>query len=105
METVGAPTWEHSLKALRPGGAIVVCGATGGHEVVSDLRRVFFLQLRIIGSTMGTRNELEQLVQLCLATGVRPVVDTVLPLEDALEGFARLLSGNVFGKVVLTRPG
>ncbi len=104
METVGAATWEHSLKALRPGGTVVVSGATGGADAVSDLRRVFFLQLRVVGSTMGTRDELERLVRFCAQTGVRPVVDTVLPLEQARDGFARLEAGEVFGKVVLTRP-
>ena len=104
METVGAATWEHSLKCLNQGGTIVVSGATGGAQAVSDLRRIFFLQLRVVGSTMGTRDELERLVQLCLQTGVRPVVDATMPLEDARDGFARLADGDVFGKVVLTRP-
>ena len=100
METVGAPTWEHSLKALRPGGTVVVSGATGGHEAVTDLRRVFFLSQRIVGSTMGTREELERLLALLVRTGVRPVIDTVLPLADAAEGFRRMVEGDVFGKVV-----
>ena len=104
METVGAATWDHSLKSLNQGGTIVVSGATGGAEAVSDLRRIFFLQLRVVGSTMGTRDELQRLVQLCLQTGVRPLVDTTMPLEDARDGFARLAGGDVFGKVVLTRP-
>ena len=104
METVGVPTWEHSLKSLRQGGTIVVTGATGGHEAVTDLRRVFFLQLRVVGSTMGTREELERLVRFMAATGVRPVVDTVRPLEDAVDAFRQLASGEVFGKLVLTRP-
>ena len=105
METVGAATWEHSLKSLNPGGTIVVSGATGGADAVSDLRRIFFLQLRVVGSTMGTRDELQRLVQFCLQTGVRPLVDATMPLEDARGGFARLAGGDVFGKVVLTRPG
>jgi NADPH:quinone reductase-like Zn-dependent oxidoreductase len=104
METVGVPTWEHSLKSLRQGGTIVVAGATGGHEAVTDLRRVFFLQLRVVGSTMGTRDELERLVRFMAATGVRPLVDTVRPLEDAVDAFRQLASGEVFGKLVLTRP-
>ena len=104
METVGVPTWEHSLKSLRQGGTIVVTGATGGHQAVTDLRRVFFLQLRVVGSTMGTREELERLVRFMAATGVRPLVDTVRPLEDAVEAFRQLASGEVFGKLVLTRP-
>jgi NADPH:quinone reductase-like Zn-dependent oxidoreductase len=104
METVGAATWDHSLKSLNQGGTVVVSGATGGAEAVSDLRRIFFLQLRIVGSTMGTRDELARLVQFCLQTGVRPLVDASMPLEDVREGFARLAGGDVFGKVVLTRP-
>ena len=104
METVGAATWDHSLKSLRQGGTIVVSGATGGHKAETDLRRVFFLQLRVVGSTMGTRDELGRLVRLMDGAGVRPVVDSVLPLEDAAEGFRRLAAGEVFGKIVLTRP-
>jgi NADPH:quinone reductase-like Zn-dependent oxidoreductase len=104
METVGAATWEHSLKSLRQGGTVVVSGATGGHQASTDLRRVFFLQQRIVGSTMGTREELERLVRMLAETGVRPVVDSVLPLEEAAEGLRRLASGDVFGKIVLSRP-
>ncbi|MGH8893433.1 MAG: zinc-binding dehydrogenase [Actinomycetes bacterium] len=104
METVGAATWEHSLKSLSQGGTVVVSGATGGHQAMTDLRRVFFLQQRIVGSTMGTRDELERLLRLMAETGVRPLVDTVLPLEEAADGFRRLASGDVFGKIVLTRP-
>jgi NADPH:quinone reductase-like Zn-dependent oxidoreductase len=104
METVGKPTWEHSLRSLTQGGTLVVSGATGGHEAVTDLRRVFFLQQRIVGSTMGTRDELERLIRFLAETGVRPIVDTVLPLEEAVTGFQRMADGEVFGKIVLTRP-
>jgi NADPH:quinone reductase-like Zn-dependent oxidoreductase len=104
METVGEPTWDHSLKSLTQGGTVVVSGATGGHRAVTDLRRVFFLQQRIVGSTMGTRDELGRLVRLMAETGLRPVIDSVLPLEDAVTAFRRLQDGDVFGKVVLTRP-
>jgi len=104
METVGAATWDHSLKSLKQGGTVVVSGATGGHQAATDLRRVFFLQQRILGSTMGTRDELERLLRLLADTGVRPVVDSVLPLEQVADGFRRLAQGDVFGKIVLTRP-
>lgn len=103
METVGAPTWDHSVKSLVQGGTIVVSGATGGHKAETDLRRVFFLQLRVVGSTMGTRDELLRLARFCETTGVRPQIDTSLPLEDAREAFAKLAAGDVFGKIVLTR--
>jgi NADPH:quinone reductase-like Zn-dependent oxidoreductase len=102
METVGAPTWDHSVKALNQGGTIVVAGATGGNQVTTDLRRIFFLQLRVVGVTMGTRDELASLVRFCELTGVRPVVDSVVPLDQAREAFTRLAAGDVFGKLVLT---
>jgi NADPH:quinone reductase-like Zn-dependent oxidoreductase len=103
METVGRATWSHSVESLRPGGTIVVCGATSGDAPPAELTRVFFLQLRVIGSTMGTRDELARLLQLCAVTGVRPVIDRSMPLEQARDGFAQMLAGDVFGKIVFTR--
>ncbi len=105
LETVGEATWSHSLKSLKPGGTIVVCGATSGQAPSAELNRVFFLQLSVVGSTMGTTDELAQLVQLLASSGVRPVIDRVLPLSDAREGFAALDAGEVFGKVVFTPGG
>ena len=104
METVGKATWSHSVKSLRPGGSLVVSGATSGADPSADLSRVFFLQLRVVGSTMGTRDELQRLVRFCETTGVRPVIDSTMPLEEAREGFERMASGDVFGKLVFTRP-
>jgi len=105
METVGAATWTHSLRSLRQGGTVVISGATSGpNPTATELNRIFFLQLRVIGSTMGTKEELEQLIRFCLAKGVRPVIDSVMPLEEAREGFARMAAGDVDGKIVLTRP-
>jgi NADPH:quinone reductase-like Zn-dependent oxidoreductase len=101
METVGAPTWSHSLNALRPGGVVVVAGATAGAEPTEDLRRIFFLQLRVIGSTMGTHDELVRLAQLCENTGVQPVIDATYPLTDARAALEQLEHGDVFGKIVL----
>ena len=102
LETVGKATWSHSMKSLRPGGTLVVSGATTGADPSADLNRLFFLQLRVIGSTMGTREELDGLLRLLAATGVRPQIDTVLPLSQAAQGFERLATGDVVGKVVLT---
>jgi NADPH:quinone reductase-like Zn-dependent oxidoreductase len=100
METVGEATWAHSLRSLKPGGAVVICGATSGAVPPADLNRVFFLQLSVIGSTMGTRDELARLVTFCEQTGTRPLIDRVMPLGQAAEGFAALIDGGVFGKVV-----
>lgn len=102
IETVGKATWSHSLRALRPGGTLVVSGATSGADPGADLNRVFFLQLRVIGSTMGSRAELRDLLQFCDATGLRPVIDDVRPLKEARASFERLASGEAFGKLVLT---
>ncbi|MGN6300924.1 MAG: zinc-binding dehydrogenase, partial [Angustibacter sp.] len=103
METVGKATWSHSVKSLKPGGVIVTCGATSGDAPPAELTRIFFLQLSVVGSTMGTRDELDRLMRLCAVTGVRPLIDHVLPLEDAREGFERMLHEDVFGKIVFTR--
>jgi NADPH:quinone reductase-like Zn-dependent oxidoreductase len=102
LETVGAATWEHSLKSLRPGGTVVVAGATAGAQPVEDLRRIFFLQLRVVGSTMGTRDELTRLARLCEEQRIRPLVDETFPLSDAAAAFGRLERGDIFGKLVLT---
>lgn len=103
METVGAATWKHSIRSVRPGGAIVVSGATSGDASPAELSQVFFLQKRVIGSTMGTRVELHKLVNLLDATGVRPLIDATYPMSEAPEAIARLAAGDVFGKLVLTR--
>ncbi len=104
METVGRATWSHSIRALRPGGKIVISGTTSGPDVDdAELTRIFFLQLQVIGSTMGTRSELASLINLLDATGTRPLVDRVLPMDQARDGFAAMAAGDVFGKVVFTR--
>lgn len=102
MESVGAATWSHSLKSLRPGGRVVVCGATSGPNPPADLARVFFLQLSVIGSTMGTRDELEQLLAFCAEHSLTPLIDHVYPLTQADAALARLASGETFGKIVVT---
>lgn len=104
METVGKATWSHSIRALRPGGKIVVSGTTSGPDVDdAALTRIFFLQLQVIGSTMGSRDELASLVSLLDASGAKPLVDRTTPMEDAREGFAAMADGELFGKIVFTR--
>jgi NADPH:quinone reductase-like Zn-dependent oxidoreductase len=102
METVGEATWSHSLKSLRPGGRIVISGATSGQVPPAELNRVFFLQLSVVGTTMGTRDQLERLTRFLVTTGTRPIVDRVIPLAEAKDGFAAMDEGDLFGKIVFT---
>jgi NADPH:quinone reductase-like Zn-dependent oxidoreductase len=102
METTGEATWKHSIRSLKPGGTIVISGATTGDAPPAELTRVFFLQLSIVGSTMGTRDELERLIQMCVDRDIRPVIDRTLPLSDARDGFKAMLEGQMVGKIVFT---
>jgi NADPH:quinone reductase-like Zn-dependent oxidoreductase len=102
METVGEATWSHSIRSLKPGGKLVISGATTGDAPPAELTRVFFLQLSVIGSTMGTRDELERLARFCVEKGIRPEIDRALPLSEARCGFEALLNGEVVGKLVFT---
>ncbi|MGW8380135.1 zinc-binding dehydrogenase [Streptomyces sp. ODS28] len=103
IETVGAATWSHSVKSMKPGGTLVISGATTGpNPPAAELNRIFFLELKVVGSTMGSKEELASLASFCAAKGIHPVIDSVLPLDRAREGFAKMSEGDLFGKVVLT---
>jgi NADPH:quinone reductase-like Zn-dependent oxidoreductase len=102
IETVGDATFGSSLKAVRPGGRVVVCGSTSGGVTPLELQRLFFLQLEVLGSTMGTKSELESLLAFMVDNGVRPPIDSTFPLADARAAIAKLAGGDVFGKIVLT---
>jgi NADPH:quinone reductase-like Zn-dependent oxidoreductase len=101
IESVGAPTFDHSMKSSKPGARIVVCGATGGHQATVDLRRVFAMRLEILGSTMGTAAELAALLDLMVSRGIRPVIDSTYGFTAVADAFARLNSSEVFGKVAI----
>ncbi|WP_306205344.1 zinc-binding dehydrogenase [Actinoplanes sp. RD1] len=101
IESVGAPTFEHSLKCAAPEARIVVCGATGGPFPKIDLRRVFMMRLQILGSTMGTAAELADLLTFCAAKGIHPVIDSTYGFSAVGEAFARLHSGKAFGKITV----
>jgi NADPH:quinone reductase-like Zn-dependent oxidoreductase len=101
METVGEATYSHSAKSLKPGGRIVISGATSGPNPPADLNRFFFLQLELIGSTMGTKAELAQLIAFLRSTGLRPHIDRTIPLEQAADGLRAMASGDLVGKIVL----
>jgi NADPH:quinone reductase-like Zn-dependent oxidoreductase len=102
METVGKATWAHSMRSLKPGGVLVVSGATSGDASPAELTRVFFLQLSVVGSTMGTRDELDRLIRFCLERDIRPAIHATMPLADARDGFAAMADGDHVGKIVFT---
>ena len=102
MDSVGAPTFKHSIRALKRGGILVSSGATGGYVAEVELARVFRLNLRIAGSTMGTREELDRLVRFCVERDLRPEIAEVLDLGDTPAAVARMAAGDVRGKLVLT---
>ncbi|HUY56638.1 MAG TPA: zinc-binding dehydrogenase [Candidatus Micrarchaeaceae archaeon] len=101
VESVGEATWATSLRVLRRGGTLVVAGATTGADPPADLRRVFWRQLRILGSTMGTWAEFSALLGTVQSTGMRPLIEQTYPLADAHSAFRRLEAGDVTGKLVL----
>lgn len=102
METVGAATWDHSLKSLKPGGRLVISGATSGQNPPASLNRIFFLQLSVLGSTMGTLEEFRQMAQFVQSAGIKPVIHGTWDLRDAREAFELMERGDVRGKLVLT---
>jgi NADPH:quinone reductase-like Zn-dependent oxidoreductase len=102
METIGAATWSHSVKSLKQGGAIVISGATSGDAPPAELTRIFFLQLSVVGSTMGTRDELERLMRLMVQRQIEPTISQTLPLSEARAGFEAMLEGQTGGKIVFT---
>jgi zinc-binding alcohol dehydrogenase/oxidoreductase len=100
VETVGEATWKRSLDAVRPTGRVVVCGATSGPNPPAALHRLWWKQLDLLGSTMGTRADFEGAYEL-VAAGAKPLIDSVLPLAEARAAHERLESGEQFGKIVL----
>jgi NADPH:quinone reductase-like Zn-dependent oxidoreductase len=104
LETVGEATWDFSLRVVRPGGTVVVSGNTSGPNPPAQLNRIFWRQLTIAGSSMGTREELGRLVELCAGGRLKPLVDSVRPLAEAPAAFAALAGGGRRGKIIL-RPG
>ena len=101
MESVGAATWQHSVRALRPGGTIVISGATSGDASPAELTRIFFLQLRVLGSTMGSISEFQEMLDLMESKKITPVIDSTYDFADAPIAFARMNDGELFGKIVI----
>jgi NADPH:quinone reductase-like Zn-dependent oxidoreductase len=101
VDSVGERTWEASLKALRPGGRLVTCGATTGPQVSLDIRRLFWFQWSLLGSTMGNSREFAEIVALANDGKLWPMVDSVVPLRDGVRAFQRMACGEQLGKLVI----
>ena len=101
VENVGSPTWNGSVRALARNGRLVTYGATAGPRVELDVRVLFWKQLQIIGTTMASRAEFEAMLETVFSGRVRPVVDSVMPLDHAREAHEKLEAGGQFGKIVL----
>ena len=101
VEHVGAATWNESMKALKPGGTLVTCGATSGHEASFDLRFLFARQLALLGSYMGTMGELHEVLKLVFSGRLKPVVDRVFPLQRSAPRTSTWRRARCSGRVVL----
>ena len=104
VDSVGEKTWERSLRCLGRRGRLVTCGATSGPMVTTDLRRLFWYQWSLLGSTMGSDGEFRAVVAEAAAGRLTPEIDSVVPFADAIAAFRRLESGAQFGKVVVEMP-
>jgi NADPH:quinone reductase-like Zn-dependent oxidoreductase len=101
VDSIGQARWQDSLRAVRRGGRLVVCGATSGPMIQLDLRRLFWHQWSILGATLGSEREFREIVALAHQGRLRPVVDSVVPLDRAGEAFGRLQRGEQMGKLVI----
>jgi NADPH:quinone reductase-like Zn-dependent oxidoreductase len=105
VDAVGAATWPLDFAAVRTGGRIALCGVTTGAQAEIDLRALYWNQLSIFGSRLGSTAEFRAMLETMDRHGVRPVIDAVYPLEDAREATARMEAGEQFGKTVLAVGG
>jgi|HubBroStandDraft_6_1064221.scaffolds.fasta_scaffold238412_2 NADPH:quinone reductase-like Zn-dependent oxidoreductase len=105
VDTVGAATWKHSVRSVRPGGRVVTAGATTGSDIPIDLPRIFYQQIAIIGSTSGSRSDTLKMLRFMDAANLRPVIDSVHSLERIRDAFARMQAPDLFGNVVVDIAG
>ncbi len=101
IESVGAATWSHSVKSVRPGGTIAICGATTGDQPGAELTRIFFQDIRVQGNTMGSRDDFARLLRFVEHADLHPAIDSAYAIDDAPAAFKKVIDGDVFGKVVL----
>ncbi len=105
VDCVGGENWAKSLAALARGGRLVTCGATAGSEAKTNLQRIFWNHLKVFGSSLGSRQEFHQVLNLMAAARAKPVVDKIFPLRDAAQAQQRMESGQHFGKIILQMDG
>jgi NADPH:quinone reductase-like Zn-dependent oxidoreductase len=101
VDTVGEPTWRHSMNSVRKGGKILVAGGTGGYVASLRIDQLFVRNIRIAGVSMGSLEELERLAHFVVAKALQPSIDCVLPLDEVPNGMQRMLDGKVRGKIVI----
>ena len=101
IESVGASTWSHSIKSVRPGGTIAICGATTGDQPGAELTRIFFQDIRVQGNTMGSREDFARLLKFVEHADLHPVIDSAYAIDDARLAFSKIVNGDVFGKIML----
>ncbi|MHC4432694.1 MAG: zinc-binding dehydrogenase, partial [Planctomycetota bacterium] len=101
IDTVGAATWPIDFSAVRRGGKIVLCGVTSDAKAVTDLRALYWNQLTIMGSTMGSDEDFRHMVEAVTAARLRPVIDSAMPLEDIKDAMSKMETAEQFGKIVL----
>ena len=109
VDTVGSGTLASSVSATRNGGRVVACGATSGAESTLNIRELFWRQISIIGSTMGSHEDFRRMLRIVTTSWLVPVIDSVLPLDEVAGGLARMRQGRHFGKIVISidsrKPG
>ena len=105
VDYIGADTWVRSLRSARRGGRVLTCGATTGFAPQTDLRQIFFRQVQVFGSTMGSHREFLDVMKCIFRGQLKPVIDSVLPLKEARKGHELIEQRAVFGKIVLTPQG
>lgn len=101
IESVGASTWSHSVKSVRPGGTVAICGATTGDQPGAELTRIFFQDIRVQGNTMGSREDFARLLKFVEHADLHPVIDSAYAIDDARLAFSKIVNGDVFGKIML----
>ncbi|HKY31203.1 MAG TPA: zinc-binding dehydrogenase [Candidatus Polarisedimenticolia bacterium] len=101
LDHIGADTWAKNIRSLRPGGRLVTCGVTSGFEVATDIRYIFFRRLSVLGSTMGSKGELLEIMNLMDRGMLKPVIDSVYPLDEIAVAHRRMQERKAFGKIVI----